>query len=66
LRLLAEEMSGYAYGAADAGALGSDRPLVDDWRREIVGIIPNLIRHSRTPEGGKDARAISQSLQRSS
>ena len=27
------------------------RPLVDHWRREIIGSIPNLIRHSRTPDG---------------
>jgi hypothetical protein len=27
------------------------RSLVDHWRREIVGSIPNLIRHSRTPGG---------------
>lgn len=27
------------------------RPLVNHWRREIIGSIPNLIRHSRTPEG---------------
>jgi len=27
------------------------RPLVDHWRREIIGSIPNLIRHSRSPDG---------------
>lgn len=27
------------------------RSLVDHWRREIIGSIPNLIRHSRTPDG---------------
>src|ERR1700677_2146120 len=27
------------------------KPLVDHWRREIIGSIPNLIRHSRTPAG---------------
>jgi hypothetical protein len=36
-----------------AGEVLSDqtRPLVDHWRREIIGAIPNLIRHSRTPGG---------------
>ncbi len=28
------------------------RTLVDQWRRQIIGSIPNLIRHSRTPGGG--------------
>jgi hypothetical protein len=27
------------------------KKLVDHWRREIIGNIPNLIRHSRTPAG---------------
>jgi len=27
------------------------QPLVDHWRREIIGNVPNLIRHSRTPAG---------------
>jgi hypothetical protein len=30
---------------------GQTRPLVDHWRREIIGKIPNLFRHSRTPGG---------------
>jgi hypothetical protein len=36
-----------------AGEVLSDqtKPLVDHWRREIIGNIPNLIRHSRTPAG---------------
>jgi hypothetical protein len=36
-----------------AGEVLSDqtRRLVDHWRREIIGNIPNLIRHSRTPDG---------------
>ncbi len=36
-----------------AGQVLSDqtKPLVDHWRREIIGSIPNLIRHSRTPTG---------------
>ena len=36
-----------------AGEVLSDqtKPLVDHWRREIIGSIPNLIRHSRTPGG---------------
>src|SRR5271170_310985 len=36
-----------------AGEVLSDqtRPLVDHWRRGIIASIPNLIRHSRTPDG---------------
>jgi len=36
-----------------AGEVLSDqtKPLVDHWRREIIASIPNLIRHSRTPNG---------------
>jgi hypothetical protein len=36
-----------------AGEVLSDqtKPLVDHWRRGIIAHIPNLIRHSRTPEG---------------
>lgn len=36
-----------------AGEVLADQtgPLVNHWRREIIGSIPNLIRHSRTPEG---------------
>jgi hypothetical protein len=36
-----------------AGEVLSDQTkrLVDHWRREIIGSIPNLIRHSRTPHG---------------
>jgi hypothetical protein len=36
-----------------AGEVLSDqtKPLVDHWRRTIIGGIPNLIRHSRTPDG---------------
>jgi len=36
-----------------AGDVLSDQttPLVDHWRREIIGSIPNLSRHSRTPGG---------------
>jgi hypothetical protein len=36
-----------------AGEVLSDqtKPLVDHWRREIIGSIPNLIRHSRAADG---------------
>ena len=81
MKQIAEQISGYTYGAADtspvslqdlenlkvsvgwtdederyrhmAGEVLADqtKPLVDHWRREIIGNIPNLIRHSRTPEG---------------
>jgi len=36
-----------------AGDVLSDqtKPLVDHWRRGIIASIPNLIRHSRTPDG---------------
>jgi hypothetical protein len=81
MKQVAEHISGYTYGAADAspvslqdlenlkvsvgwteederyrrmaGEVLSDqtKPLVDYWRREIIGNIPNLIRHSRTPDG---------------
>jgi hypothetical protein len=36
-----------------AGDVLSDqtKPLVDHWRRGIIAGIPNLIRHSRTPDG---------------
>ena len=36
-----------------AGEVLSDqtKPLVDHWRRGIIAGIPNLIRHSRTPDG---------------
>jgi len=82
MKKVAEEISGYTYGAAEVSPLGlqdleklkisvgwteederyrhmagevlSDqtKPLVNHWRREIIGSIPNLIRHSRTPDGG--------------
>jgi hypothetical protein len=81
MKKVAEQISGYTYGAAAvspvslqdlenlkisvgwteederyrhmAGEVLSDqtKPLVDHWRREIIGNIPNLIRHSRTPAG---------------
>jgi hypothetical protein len=81
MKKVAEQISGYTYGAADvssvslqdlenlkisvgwteederyrhmAGEVLSDQtgPLVDHWRRGIIGSIPNLIRHSRTPDG---------------
>lgn len=81
MRTVAEQISGYTYGAAGvspvslqeleglkasvgwtdederyrhmAGEVLADqtRPLVDYWRREIIGKIPNLMRHSRTPGG---------------
>lgn len=31
--------------------LDQTQPLVNHWRREIIGGIPNLIRQSRTPSG---------------
>lgn len=82
MKIVAEQISGYTYGAADASPvslqdlqklmisvgwseederyrrmagdvlLDQTKPLVDHWRRAIIGAIPNLIRHSRTPEGG--------------
>ena len=81
MKKVAEQISGYTYGATGAspvslqdlenlkisvgwteederyrhmaGEVLSDqtKPLVDHWRREIIGNIPNLIRHSRTPAG---------------
>jgi hypothetical protein len=81
MKKLAEQISGYTYGAAGtspvslqdlenlkisvrwteederyrhmAGEVLSDqtKPLVDHWRREIIGGIPNLSRHSRAPGG---------------
>jgi Protoglobin len=81
MKTLAEQISGYTYGAVGAspvslqdlenlkisvgwtdederyrhmtGEVLSDQtnPLVDHWRREIIGSIPNLSRHSRTPGG---------------
>jgi hypothetical protein len=81
MKKVAEQISGYIYGAAGAspvslqdleklkisvgwteederyrhlaGEVLSDqtKPLVDHWRREIIGNIPNLNRHSRTPGG---------------
>jgi len=81
MKKVAEQISGYTYGGADAspvslqdlenikisvgwtdederyrhmaGDVLSDqtKPLVDRWRREIIGSIPNLSRHSRTPDG---------------
>jgi hypothetical protein len=81
MKKVAEQISGYTYGVADAspvslqdlenlkvsvgwteederyrrmaGEVLSDQtqPLVDHWRREIIGNVPNLIRHSRTPAG---------------
>ena len=81
MKKVAEQISGYTYGSADAspvslqdlenlkisvGWTGEDeryrhmagevladqtKPLVDHWRRGIIGKIPNLVRHSRTPDG---------------
>ncbi len=81
MKKVAEQISGYTYGAAErsavtledlenlkisvgwteedehyrhaAGEVLADqtKPLVDHWRRGIIASIPNLIRHSRTPDG---------------
>jgi len=81
MKTVAEQISGYTYGAAGASPvslqdlenlkisvgwteederyrhmagevlLEQTKALVDHWRREIIGNIPNLIRHSRTPAG---------------
>ena len=81
MKKVAEQISGYTYGDADAspvslqdlenlkisvgwteederyrhmaGDVLSDqtKPLVDHWRRGIIGSIPNLIRHSRSSDG---------------
>jgi hypothetical protein len=81
MKKVAEQISGYTYGAVDpspvtlkdlenlkisvgwteederyrqmAGEVLADQTkvLVDHWRRGIIGNIPNLLRHSRTPSG---------------
>jgi hypothetical protein len=53
MKKVAEQISGYTYGGDMAGEALWDQtmPLVDHWRREIIGSIPNLSRHSRTPDG---------------
>ena len=45
-----EEDERYRHMAGEVLA-DQTKPLVDHWRREIIGSIPNLIRHSRTPDG---------------
>jgi hypothetical protein len=81
MKRVAEQISGYTYGAAGASPvslqdlenlkisvgwteederyrhmagevlLEQTKALVDHWRREIIGNIPNLTRHSHTPAG---------------
>jgi hypothetical protein len=81
MKKVADQISGYAYGAADASPVslqdlenlkisvgwteederyrhmagealsGQTKPLVGHWRRGIIASIPNLVRHSRTPNG---------------
>ena len=45
-----EEDERYRHMAGEVLA-DQTRPLVDHWRRGIIAGIPNLMRHSRTPEG---------------
>ena len=45
-----EEDEQYRHTAGEVLA-DQTRPLVDHWRRVIIGGIPNLIRHSRAPDG---------------
>jgi Protoglobin len=45
-----EEDERYRHMAGEVLA-DQTKPLVDHWRRGIIASIPNLIRHSRTPEG---------------
>jgi len=45
-----EEDERYRHMAGEV-LLEQTKALVDHWRREIIGNIPNLIRHSRTPAG---------------